>query len=126
MPPAFLFPESDPPPSDLVPVPENSSTPQSSSSNTLLTSQEKSLNHAQLSVPNQGQKSSKNHYNSENMDSTDASPTMRHHNHLQFMAEEYTIPDLFPHPTQQIQNKDETSFNDNPDFVMVRIHIYKL
>jgi hypothetical protein len=91
MPPAFLFPESDPPPSDLVP--EHSSSQSSSNTSGAPLEQQQQLtpsfNQAQ---PNPKQDS----------DSTDASPSailiksMSKSNHQ--LVEEYTLPDLFPNP----------------------------
>ncbi|ODN04324.1 Apoptosis-stimulating of p53 protein 1, partial [Orchesella cincta] len=87
MPPAFLFPESDPPPSDLVPEHQQSSTGYQNNDS----QQHHQQQLLQLSP-----------VSSASGDSVDASPLLMHKgpgiNH-QLVPEEYTLPDLFPsHP----------------------------
>jgi hypothetical protein len=111
MPPAFLFPESDPPPSDLIPD-QNLNQVQTSSGG-------ESINETRQQ-PQQHQKV----MNGE--DSTDASPLLavkNNNKHFQPAIEEYTLPDLFPNPPplhhqhQQLHfpnnNKGESTTNNN-------------
>lgn len=123
MPPAFLFPESDPPPSDLVPEHQHSTN--SSSLSTLMSTfpsagierqhqahsnaESTSNQHQQQSIQQQHQQQQMlqlSPVSSASVDSVDAAPLLLHkgsaagHGHQQqLLPEEYTLPDLFPpHP----------------------------
>jgi len=107
MPPAFLFPESDPPPSDLIPD-HQSSTGQN------IDAEQK----ANFNGKNNGQGESPMVLE----DTPDASPIPSKNNkhHAKFGIEEYTLPDLFPTPSShhanffsQNNNKGEQHPNNN-------------
>jgi len=123
MPPAFLFPESDPPPLDLIPEQPSVSSALSATHSNYINSGHGSspLGGGVLSGSSVTCKSSNTNTGS-NMthgDSTDAaagvtSPKSNQH----FLAEEYTLPDLFPtHPhfnsSPNLNNNKKVKGTDN-------------
>lgn len=126
MPPAFLFPESDPPPSDLVPEHQQqqpstssvSSLMSNTFSSTAMERQQQQQHHSSTeNTTNNHHQSSQQQQqhqqqllqlspvSSASVDSVDASsllpkgPSGFNHHHQQLLPEEYTLPDLFPpHP----------------------------
>lgn len=121
MPPAFLFPESDPPPSDLVPEhQQHSSSGQNLMSNVAFSgmerqSSENSQSHHQQQLIQNSPMSS--------VDSVDASPLLMPKasaltHQQQLLPEEYTLPDLFPpHPVSS-QGGYSSSANNKSDHFM--------
>lgn len=127
MPPAFLFPESDPPPSDLVP--EHQQSTNSSSISTLMSTFPSAGVERQHQAHSNAENTSNQHQHQQQMlqlspvssasvDSVDATPLLLHkgsaagHGHQQqFLPEEYTLPDLFPpHPVQSSSNNKGDHF----------------
>lgn len=129
MPPAFLFPESDPPPFDLVPEHSSSQTSLNNAFQAPASSEnciEQSVDEAQLKFIHQPQHRPQE---AQNTDATDASPTLsmsHQQNQLLAAAEEYTLPDLFTcaqintFPTSSINShkEDEASNNNHSDDVV--------
>jgi len=103
MPPAFLFPESDPPPSDLVPE-------------QYLSSATSSLSSTSLSSSLLGGNESRNGENGlRSADTVDAAPLIHPHQKggSQLGIEEYTLPDLFP--TSGILNGESNFMKQSPN-----------
>lgn len=104
MPPAFLFPESDPPPFDLVPEHPSSqasaNTTTTSSTTTICPGKGPFRNQPPIVFLNEPQQQRLNQSNGDNGDSTDANSLSHNNNPSQLLAEEYTLPDLFPNPPQ--------------------------
>lgn len=130
MPPAFLFPESDPPPSDLVPEhqQQHSSILERQQLQQHTSTSENGANHQ--SIQQQQQQLSPG--SSASGDSVDASPIVLpkssglNHHMQQILAEEYTLPDLFPpHPVsnQNIFSSPSAGMNKMDHFMNLNNHL---
>lgn len=95
MPPAFLFPESDPPPSDLLPEKQSGSG----------TQQQQQQQHQQQHLQQEPKGTGATESSTGSKDETDAS-ALEKPPLLPPLPEEYTLPDLFPqsHTTALLHN----------------------
>ena len=98
MPPAFLFPESDPPPSDLVPEHQSVS----------VGAEEQSKGSSGSGTTDSASSSSTSNTPA---DETDATAQLEKPPPLPPLPEEYTLPDLFPH-SHSLNNKVNNNIAD--------------